>query len=177
MKRKMHGAVYNTETATKIASWKRSDFERREECLYRTKSGKFFRTEYVIEDVSGSKRKEAKLVIRPLSRADAIRLTCQMFGVSHARLLFYEREPEGGMQVNACVSLRTHRILRAVASERGISIGKLIDELVEKSDLFDEGEAVFAEMKFLEAIEKAPLTRLIEESEPPSGAGRIGEGK
>lgn len=145
MKRKIRGAVYDTEVAQEITQWE-SVIEGVNDTLYRTKSGKYFVCEVAYVDDERHEEAGYEYVISPVSRADAIRRACDTLGVEAARPLFQDSRDGGLRQLNARVSSRTHEILRNVAAERGVSIGRVIEELVNEGEPFGDDNVVFDEI-------------------------------
>ena len=157
MKRKIRGAVYDTEAAQEIAKWE-SELEGVDDILYRTKSGKYFVCEVAYVDDEYRDKPGYDYVITPVSRADAIRRACDSMGVEAARPLFQDSDAGGVRQLNVRVSSRTHEILRNVAAERGVSIGRVIEELVNEGEPFGDDNVVFDEVaerhRFYEEMER-----------------------
>ena len=143
MKRKIRGAVYDTDAAKEIASWPSSIDDGMSDHLYRTKSGKFFT--YELDEYHDEYENGIDYDIHPKSRQEAIAIACRTLGVGKARPLF---EPDDGERrtMSVRVSTRTYNTVRDVAAERGISMGQYIEELV------NEGGPLTGETELFEQL-------------------------
>lgn len=139
MKRKIRGAVYDTDTAKEIASWPSAMTDQMNDYLYRTKSGKYFTYEFDEYFDKYEFDHGIDYCIHPKSRQQAIEIACRILGVEKARPLF---EPDSGEEktMSVRVSARTYNTVRDIAAERGISMGQYIEELVNEGGPID-GEA------------------------------------
>ena len=137
MRRKIRGAVYDTDSAKEIASWPSVVADEVSDYLYRTKSGKYFTFEF--NEYDNEYDRGIDYGIHPKSRQEAIAIACRALGVEKARQIF---EPDGGEEktMSVRVSARTYNTVRDVAAERGVSMGQYIEELVNEGGSID-GEA------------------------------------
>lgn len=161
MRRKIRGAIYDTDTAQEIARWE-GDLEGVDDVLYRTKSGKYFvaKAQYVDEDYM--ERGEYQIIIAPESREDAIRLACGALGVDAAKAYFQDEGDGEVRQLNVRVSARTYGIIRDEAAKRGVSMATIIEELVNEGSSFGDDSAIFNEMVEEERQRKEARRRALE---------------
>lgn len=158
MKRKIRGAIYDTETAKEIARWP-GEIDEVEDCLYRTKSGKYFTVELntnLIHDYPNEPYE-----ITPLSRREAIYLASEVLGLDKARP-FFEDEEEGEKTLSVRVPGRVYNILRDVAAERGTSMAKLIEELVNEGEPFGDDAETFDQIAKNERAREETMRKLRE---------------
>ena len=146
MRRKIRGSVYDTETAKEIARSEHPEWPEVFMCLYRTKSGKYFTLEFDDrwDDEYGEPREPYSIV--PKSRREAIETACEILGVERARALFVSNRPDAERTLSVRVSERAYNIIRDVAAERGLSMGQIIEELVNEGEPFGDDSATFDEI-------------------------------
>ena len=155
MKRKIRGAIYDTDTANEIARWP-GELDEVEDSLYRTKSGKYFTVE-----VNTYLLPEEPYQITPLSRREAIFLASEVLGLEKARP-FFEDEEEGEKTLSVRVPARVYNILRDVAAERGTSMAKLIEELVNEGEPFGDDAETFDQIAANEREREEAMRKLRE---------------
>lgn len=155
MKRKIRGAIYDTETATEIAHWP-GELDEVEDRLYRTKSGKYFTVE-----VNTNLLPDDPYDIVPLSRREAIYLASEVMGLDKARP-FFEDEEEGEKTLSVRVPTKVYNILRDVAAERGTSMAKLIEELVNEGEPFGDDAETFDQIAKNERAREEAMQKLRE---------------
>ena len=158
MKRKIRGAVYDTDTAKEIASWPSAITDDVSDYLYRTKSGKYFTYEF--HEYDNEFEHGIDYNIHPKSRQEAITIACRTLGVENARPLF---KPDNGGEktMSVRVSASTYNIVRDVAAERGISMGQYIEELVNEGGAMNGDAELFERLaeKERERIERERLVK------------------
>lgn len=143
MKRKINGAVYDTEKAELLARWSNevSDEHPNEyDGLYRTKSGKYFTYELELDFGEPGYR------INPKSQGEAMRLACRQLGIDAARPLFVSGPEDDSATKMLRVSGRAWRVIRDIAAERGDSMAAVVDELVNEGEPFGDERVVFDEI-------------------------------
>jgi len=143
LKRKINGAVYDTEKAELLACWatEASDGHPNErDGLYRTKSGKYFTCELGLDSGNPGYR------IYPKSQGEAMRLACRQLGIDAARPLFVSGPEDDSVTKMLRVSGRAWRVIRDIAAERGDSMAAVVDELVNEGEPFGDERVVFDEI-------------------------------
>jgi hypothetical protein len=175
----LNGAVYDTETAKLIIESEHEEVPEDVFLLYRKKSGKYFKT------VLACGYKEYEMVIRPISRQDAIIEACRMLSVAKARELFNEDEDNSLKQMNVRVTAHTYNIIRDTAAECNISMGAVLEDIVNGYDSdvpsFDPEEQYEQYLRSLPTddlfaeLEKTEVSRA--ESERIARESRTNQGK
>lgn len=157
MRRKINGALYDTEKADELARWGNEvseEYENQFDALYRTKSGKYFTSELCLDC------EEPGYKIHPKSQAEAMRLACWELGIEAARPLFAPGPEGDSAQKMMRVSGRAWRVIRDIAAERGVSMAAVVDELVNEGEPFGDERVVFDEVAeqerpLLESLQRA----------------------
>lgn len=138
MKRIICGKVYDTETATEVASCQRGvryGFDYIEETLYRKRTGEFF-----LHGLGGSETKYAERAdggfapgecIVALSYGQAMEWAASHMPVSHFDALF--GNSDGDVVMSVRVKSSTRDKLRRLSSESGRKQGAILDELVSRA--------------------------------------------
>lgn len=139
MKKIINGKVYDTETATRVAGWSNnlgySDFNWREEALYRKKTGEFFlhgaggpRTNYAerVGNMWGDGEK-----IMPMTYAEAQKWAEEHLDGDEYEAIFGAVLEDGSrLQVCYTLSAATVETIKRRASELGISASAYIESLI-----------------------------------------------
>jgi hypothetical protein len=140
MKKIIAGAVYNTETAKELGKWRNgyrgSDFQRCEETLYRTKSGKYFldgeggpMSKYCVNRGNSTSGGEE---ILPLTPQEAREWAEEKLNADEYIALFGEVEEasDGREALNLTVPADIKAKLIKMREDTGRSISQIIVDLV-----------------------------------------------
>ncbi len=139
MKKIINNKVYDTKTAKKMGSWdnnKYGSFEYTHEVLYQKKTGEFFlygeggpMSRYA--EPSGSNGWTSGEKIMPLTYAQAQKWAEEHLDGDEYEEIFGEIvEDESKRTLNIYIKMTTYEKLKRMASEQGISVGEIIDNLV-----------------------------------------------
>jgi hypothetical protein len=129
MKKVIDGALYNTETASKLGAWDNglmvSDFNYLSHDLHKTKSGKYF----LYVDTCFSDRDH----IEPLSPSEAAHWAEEhLDGDDYIKIFGEPEEAASGREaINISLPVDIKRKLERMRSETGKSISAIIEQLVE----------------------------------------------
>lgn len=124
MKAVLNGSLYDTDTAKLIYEWEHED-DPEYGSLYRTKSGKYFSTVFSPDHQNG--------LMRIISRKGAL---IWLFNVTKSldeakSILGMNDDDNEQKQLSVRVPMHTYRYLRETAVEHGVSMGAIIENLVE----------------------------------------------
>ena len=142
MKKIINGKVYDTETATRVASWANggtwNDFGHFEEDLYRKKTGEFFlhgaggpMTQYA--EAVGQNEWSGGQRIMPMSYAAAQKWAEEhLDGDEYEEIFGAVVEDDTKVSVNYRLSVTTVETLKRRAAEQGVGVSEYLESILAK---------------------------------------------
>lgn len=140
MRKIIEGKVYDTSTAKRMGFWSNgcsySDFNFVEETLYQKRTGEFF-----LHGEGGAMSKYSKACrgnswsgsekIMPLTYEEANKWAMENLDAEEYEEIFGEIvEDESKRVISTSISTATHEKLRRMASEKGLTIGEVIESFL-----------------------------------------------